>query len=74
MRITKEVLEEYGYHPGECHGCRCKKAGLQEQRPHSEECRQRIWEAMSASEHGREFRRKEEARINKKLEEQEEKK
>ena len=55
-------------HPVECQGCRFKKPGLQEQRAHSEECRQRRWEGIGASEPG-EARRKEEERVNRKLKE-----
>ena len=41
MRLTEDVLEDYGYTP-ECPGCRHKCAGLHGQGKHSEACRRRI--------------------------------
>ena len=52
MKLTSRLLERYGYSEG-CDGCRFGQAGLAEARPHSEQCRARVEEAMAQDEHGR---------------------
>ena len=56
MKITEELLRKY-YTDGYW-GCRAKEAGIGEVRPHSEECRRRIMEAMEGDEEGRERKRR----------------
>jgi len=62
-RMTPRALEKYGYTEG-CPGCQCKKAGLDESRNHSEECRARIEAELDKEEAGREKLRKQAERIN----------
>ena len=52
MRITETLLQQYGYTVG-CEGCRFRRAGLGETRPHTEECRTRVEAALAANEAGR---------------------
>ena len=52
MKITKKVLEDHGYIE-ECEGCRYQRAGLREQRVHSEECRDRLMKELGETEDGR---------------------
>ncbi len=51
MKISKRILDKYGYTEG-CERCTHKRAGLQEQRPHTEASRDRIWEEMEKDEEG----------------------
>ena len=51
MKITKKVLEKTGFTEG-CEGCRYMQAGMDEQREHSEKCRQRIEEELAKTEEG----------------------
>ena len=37
-KITQEILAKYGY-SDKCEGCRPKRAGLRQARPHAEECK-----------------------------------
>lgn len=67
MRITNEMLQEFGYTDG-CEGCRRKKAKMTEQRPHSEMCRKLLWERMGQTEEGRRKRDEEEEKMNMKIE------
>ena len=64
--IMQKHLNKYGYQDN-CEGCKFKRAGLKEQRPHSEECRERIWQAMAGDAEGQEWRRKEDERVTRKL-------
>jgi hypothetical protein len=52
-KLTGVLLGKYGYTEG-CDGCRYKKAGLQEVRPHAEECRRGIVAAMDRDAEGQE--------------------
>ena len=45
MKINEQDYEEHGFTEG-CEGCRVRKAGLQEYRPHTEGCRKRMGEAL----------------------------
>ena len=56
MKITEAMLGKYGYSEG-CEGCRSKAVGTT-QKPHSENCRQRIEVAMEGDEEGKEQRQK----------------
>ena len=51
MNITINVLENTGFIEG-CEGCRYMQAGMDEQREHSEKCRQRIEEELAKTEEG----------------------
>ena len=66
MKITGTHLEKYGY-TDDCEGCKHKRAGMRDVRPHSEACRKRIEEAMEEDEEGREQKRRNEERINWKI-------
>ncbi len=57
-RMTPGVLEKYGYTEG-CPGCKCKRAGLEESKNHTEGCRERIAAELAKEEVGREKLRKE---------------
>ena len=50
--IMKQFFEEHGYSEG-CDGCGCLAAGLKKKRPHSDKCRNRIYEEMRKTEKGR---------------------
>ena len=63
MRITADMLAEYGYTDG-CEGCRFKKAGMKGTRPHSERCRSRIMEVLSKAEEGWEKIQQDQRRID----------
>ena len=63
MKITGDLLSKYGYTEG-CDGCRYKRAGLEDARPHSEQCRNRIREAMQGDAIGQELLKKEGDRID----------
>ena len=52
MRITEALLQQHGYTAG-CEGCRFRRAGLGETRPHTEVCRSRLEAAMARDEAGR---------------------
>ena len=51
-RITKEMLKDMGY-TADCPGCDYKRAGMEETRGHTEECRKTITEAWRQTEDGR---------------------
>ena len=68
MRITKEILRDYDHHNDDCEGCRRQRAGMHEQRPHTESCRDQLLERMRASAEGRRRIQAEEERIMRKLE------
>ena len=53
FRITKQVLEKYGY-TDECGGCVHKACGFEGNRAHTPQCRQRLAEAMLEDERDRE--------------------
>ena len=63
MKITSCMLEQFGYTEG-CDGCRYKQAGFEESRNHSEQCRTRIEDAMTATEEGRRAKQRQDERIN----------
>ena len=67
IKITAAMLEKYGYTEDNCEGCRRKRAGLAEQRPHSEGCRNRIHEEMMKDEEGRKHIEKEKERTDRRL-------
>ena len=78
MMITGKLLEKYGYTEG-CEGCKCKRSGMTDVRSdHTEACRARIEAAMEDEDEGKEKRRADRMRLDRKLaeylEEQEEKK
>ena len=53
LRITKQLLDQYGYTQG-CEGCRRKAANTgMAKHDHSEPCRTRLWEAMGQDDAGR---------------------
>ena len=52
MRITEALLKQHGFTEG-CEGCRFRRAGLGETRPHTEVCRSRIEAAMSGDDAGK---------------------
>ena len=62
MKITGDMLIKYGYTEG-CDGCRTKRAGVG-QMAHSEECRERIMEALGGDPEGEEKRRRNTEREN----------
>ena len=66
MKLTGAMLEKYGYTEG-CEGCRYKRAGLGEARPHTEECRARISTAMDADEDGRRHKAQEKERLDRRI-------
>ena len=51
MKITRKILEKVGF-TEECEGCRYMQAGMEEQREHSEKCRQRIEKELVKTEEG----------------------
>ena len=61
MRITKAVLDKYGYTEG-CEGCRRRAAGL-DKHDHSEICRARIWDAMGLDPQGQQQREYQQRRM-----------
>ena len=63
MKITGTILQKYGYTDG-CEGCKWKKAGMREARPHSEKCRIRVEKAMDEDEEDKKKRQDVEDRIN----------
>ena len=63
MRITGVMLQNYGYTEG-CDGCRYKRAGMREARPHTEVCRRRIGEAMMGDETDRRKKDEDDERVN----------
>ena len=72
MRITGVMLQKYGYTEG-CDGCRYKRAGMREARPHTEVCRRRIDEAMMGDETDRRKKEEDDERVNWRLAEKMEK-
>ena len=60
MRITGVMLQKYGY----TEGCRYKRAGMREARPHTEVCRRRIGEAMMGDETDRRKKEEDDERVN----------
>ena len=66
MKVSTEMLEKCGYTEG-CEGCRRKRAGMKEARPHSEACRGRITKALEGDEEGRELLRKDNERLDRRL-------
>ena len=66
MKITLELLERYGYTPN-CDGCRFRRLGGSDVRPHTEVCRARIEEAMKASEEGRAHLEAQQARVDRRM-------
>ena len=72
MRITGVMLQKYGYTEG-CDGCRYKRAGMREARPHTEVCRRRIEEAMMGDETDRRKKEEDDERVNWRLAEKMEK-
>ena len=69
MRITAAILEQYGF-TEDCEGCRYRRAGLWESRPHSETCRSRIEQAMNQNDEGRRVLEEQRQRINRRMAEQ----
>ena len=63
FRITGSILSKYGY-TDECIGCRHKRAGL-DPRAHTNECRQRLEEAIKVEERYKEVIRRRDERLNK---------
>ena len=63
MKITKRMFEDHGYSEG-CEGCRYQRAGMAEQRVHSEECRAKLVEQMGETEAGRQKIEKQNERMN----------
>ena len=72
MRITGVMLQKFGYTEG-CDGCRYKRAGMREARPHTEVCRRRIGEAMMGDETDRRKEEEDDERTNWRLAEKMEK-
>ena len=72
MRITGVMLQKYGYTEG-CDGCRYKRAGMREARPHTEVCPRRIGEAMMGDETDRRKKEEDDERVNWRLAEKMEK-
>ena len=66
LRITKRMLDRYGF-TQDCEGCRCQRAGLEEQRVHSEACRARIEAEMEGDEDGRRRKERQDERMNSRL-------
>ena len=64
MRITKPLLEHYGYSE-DCEGCRRKRAGM-DARLHTDRCRARLWDDMKKDDYGRVLVEREHARIDEK--------
>ena len=62
MRITDAILEKYGFTDG-CPGCQHKREGRPGHRPHTDECRQRLYAKMQANEHDREKLKAEDAKM-----------
>ena len=62
MKISGKLLKKYGYTAG-CDGCRYKEAGMEEQRAHSEACRDRIWEALEKDDEGLEEKARQHERM-----------
>ena len=52
MKIMKWMLDKYGYTDG-CEGCRLKRSGVTDQRPHTKSCRERTEQALDGDEKGR---------------------
>ena len=71
LRITKPTLERYGY-TEKCEGCRYMQAGMDDQRPHTEQCRQRIEEEMKKTQDGQMRLKEQEHRRNAKKKREEE--
>ena len=69
MKITGYMLRKYGYTDG-CDGCKHRRAGLGEHRPHSEDCRKRIEAAMDADDEGRRKKADDTERITRRLAEE----
>ena len=63
MKITKQMLRDHGYSK-ECEGCRYQRAGMREQRVHSEECRARLMREMGETEDGRQRLENQNDRMN----------
>ena len=63
MRITGVMLQKYGYTEG-CDGCRYKRAGMREARPHTEVCRRKIGEAMTGDDTDRRKEEEDDERAN----------
>jgi len=61
LRITAKDLQKYGY-TDKCEGCKFKKLGWKEHRPHSEVCRRRLREAMEGDAEGKDKVRREDER------------
>ena len=66
MRITGAMLDQYGY-TDNCEGCRLKRAGLEEQRPHTQTCRTRIYEELDKDDIGRDMKKRSDDRISRKM-------
>ena len=66
MRLTDNLFEKYGY-TANCEGCRCKLTGMGDRKPHTEECRKRVEEAMEGDEEGREMKRQDVERQKRRL-------
>ena len=62
FRVTAQMLIDYGYTEG-CEGCRLRKAGMEERRGHTEECRRRIEKEMEKTEDGRRRKKNEQERL-----------
>ena len=70
MKITRKVLERTGFIEG-CEGCRYMQAGMDEQREHSEKCRQRIEEELAKTEEGQRRIKAQESRTQARKEKEE---
>ena len=69
MRISEKLLETYGHTEG-CEGCRFKVAGMEDKRPHTEACRQRIEAEMEKDDEGRGLKQRDAERQNHRLAEE----
>ena len=72
MRLTERLFDKYGHSEG-CGGCQAQVAGMSDRKPHTEECRRRIGEAMEENAEGRDQKKKDEERMNRRIAEELEK-
>ena len=64
--LKKYHFEEHGYTDG-CEGC-ARSVAVMEAKPHTEECRRRMYEAMRKTEKGRKWLEKADDRIDEYME------
>ena len=72
MKLTPKVFVKFGYTEG-CEGCSRASAGNMEPRAHTEECRQRLTEAMTNDPERQEWLKRDDRRTTIRLSEELEK-